>query len=517
MKSCPRCGRKYPDSEGFCEVDGTALVTAGAVVPHATAAIEDSESPAQNIGVTECPVCGGKAQPGEVICNFCGTRLLPDSESGAGTQASAAKPTTAQDRTETFARPGERQGPVEMGSPAEAVFVHEPTAGRRAVGILGFSIAAIVALAAGAWLAVYLSGRRAVEQPLAGASPSPAGSNGPVVALARTMPIQVQGDPAGTLQRDNDSLRKVFGDHQPGLADVYGHALEADATLHDGMVVRLHIDPDGSVSSSSVRVSTLPNPSLDAEAVKAMSAWKFGAAKGRGVDVDYPLVFANRATDIAGIESDLKAKLASLAPNEPAEYALAPSAASTAAPSGGSAPGLASAPEAPPAVVAPESRPPAPHKHPPRVVASARPPAPMRKPQLVDRVSAELRTHRKLRRVQAYTNGGTVNLFGKVFNDDDKLLAERTVRSVDGVTAVVNNLRTDMQDWAQKQARISQELQNAGLDGVTVKVIGNDAYLNGEVKTDLDRQRAVTIAQAAASVIVRENLIRVAPGRVFGF
>jgi osmotically-inducible protein OsmY len=55
------------------------------------------------------------------------------------------------------------------------------------------------------------------------------------------------------------------------------------------------------------------------------------------------------------------------------------------------------------------------------------------------------------------------------------------------------------------------------LTGVTVKVIGHDAYLDGEVPTALDRQRAVTIAQAAAPVTVRSNLVRVAVGRVFGF
>jgi osmotically-inducible protein OsmY len=119
--------------------------------------------------------------------------------------------------------------------------------------------------------------------------------------------------------------------------------------------------------------------------------------------------------------------------------------------------------------------------------------------------------------VQAYSSGSTVTLFGKVFDDNDKLAAARSARRVSGVSAVINNLTTDEQEWAQNQARIQRELQNAGLDGVTVKVIGHDAYLNGEVKTDLDRQRAVTIAEAAAPVKVRTNLIRVAPGNVFGF
>jgi hypothetical protein len=37
------------------------------------------------------------------------------------------------------------------------------------------------------------------------------------------------------------------------------------------------------------------------------------------------------------------------------------------------------------------------------------------------------------------------------------------------------------------------------------------------VKTELEKQRAATIAQGAAPVVVRENLIRVVPGNMFGF
>ena len=141
----------------------------------------------------------------------------------------------------------------------------------------------------------------------------------------------------------------------------------------------------------------------------------------------------------------------------------------------------------------------------------------MPKISLGTRVTGELHANRKFRRVVAYTSGGTVTLVGKVFDEDDRQLATRTARGISGVTAVVNDLATDEQEWVQKQGRIQQELQNAGLGGVTVKVIGNDAYLSGEVKTELDRERAVTVAQAAAGVTVRTNLITVAPGRVFGF
>ena len=68
MKTCPRCARTYPDAESFCEADGTALVAAAGVA--GTAKMVDADE--QPI---ECPVCGGKAEPGELICNFCGARL----------------------------------------------------------------------------------------------------------------------------------------------------------------------------------------------------------------------------------------------------------------------------------------------------------------------------------------------------------------------------------------------------------------------------------------------------------
>jgi BON domain-containing protein len=91
------------------------------------------------------------------------------------------------------------------------------------------------------------------------------------------------------------------------------------------------------------------------------------------------------------------------------------------------------------------------------------------------------------------------------------------VKNTDGVSAVINNLTTDTQQWEQHQALIAQALQNAGLSNVQVKVIGNSAYLSGQVKNDIDRERAVTVAQSAAPIKVRENLITVAVGNLLGF
>src|ERR1700733_1708261 len=63
MKTCPRCNRTYSDSENFCEADSTQLVSTPAFAQQS------------NSSRVECPVCGGKAEPGEIICNFCGARL----------------------------------------------------------------------------------------------------------------------------------------------------------------------------------------------------------------------------------------------------------------------------------------------------------------------------------------------------------------------------------------------------------------------------------------------------------
>ncbi len=138
-------------------------------------------------------------------------------------------------------------------------------------------------------------------------------------------------------------------------------------------------------------------------------------------------------------------------------------------------------------------------------------------PSTTERVTEVLSADKRLRRVRAYSSGGgMVTLTGKVFDDNAKTLAERTVRGVRGVAGVIDNLTTDTSVWAQNEALINQRLQAEGLTKVTAKVIGKSAYLDGTVKTDLDRQRAETVAVSAADVRVRTNLIKVDPG-FFGF
>jgi TonB family protein len=539
MKSCPQCGKQYPDSEGFCEFDGTALVAAPDLPRGRPTIVMRDEASAEH-GV-ECPVCGGKALPGETRCNYCGARL-PAEGSETARPASSAQAGNSENSDSAAGS----SGPQKFGeAPVYAPEAASTGKGRRFSAIVGLAGAAIVALAAGAWFALYLVSK----YPSRYAKPSAAISQ-PTVELATQAPLRIQADTAGSMPRDADSLLTVFEHNKAGLANVYSNALSSSPSMSDGMLVRLHILPDGGVDNGAVKVSTSGNPSFDAEVIEAMTSWKFSPVSGSGVTADYRVLFAPSASAAAAVESDLDSKLASMSPNEPPEYAFSPSGAaptavaettpssmpspaagaaampSTAVAMGTPAPaaesttmaGLEPAPPvATPGATPAEIMPVRPrvrhHRRPPQELAALPPP----KPPLIERVNTELRANRKLRRVQAYTNGSVVTIFGKVFDDNDRLLAERTVRGTDGVSAVIDNLTTDTQQWQQNQTLITQALQNAGLNNVQVKVIGRSVYLSGQVKTELDRERAVTVAQAAAPVHVRENLITVAMGNIFGF
>jgi TonB family protein len=387
--------------------------------------------------------------------------------------------------------------------------------GRSMFGVLGYLIAAIVALGGGAWLALHLS--KGAEAPVAVASPAAAASvaaampTGPLVALANAMGVQVTGESAAAPERNQETARKFFEDHKDPLLDSYTHALAGDSTLRDAMVVRVRVLPSGAVDAASVRTSTNPNPAFDAEVVKDVSSWSYPPFSGSEVEIDYPIVFTNDPATKDALESQLSTKLAGLSPTEPPEYASSPPAP-TAAPEA-AAPSPAAAPPPPVEAVAPAPPPPPPPRR-----HHAPPPAP-RPPTLTlqQRVIQVLSSNPRTRRVNCYTSGSTVTIFGKVFDNDARLYAEKVVRNVPGVGNVIDSLQTDTADWQARQAAIASQLYAAGLTTVTVKVIGHDAYLDGTVKSEAQKQQAVTITMNASPVHVAGNLIRVVPGNMFGF
>jgi len=495
VKTCPQCEKTFPDSERFCDADGSALISVSG--PSRTTGRVEPSAPGLAQAVV-CPVCGGKAEPGELICNFCGAQLAtPSADLGRTAAAGPSKPKAAT-RT-TF-----DDEPLEPAS-----------GGRSVAGTIGYIVAALVALGGGAWFAIHLSQgqpENAAMEPTPAIAATPTVAAGPIVALSDKIPVAVTGESAAAPERGKDVSSKLFRDNESGLMDLYQRSLASDPTTHDGMVVRLQVVPSGEVTDGKVRVSTAPNPILDAELVKTMMGWRFSSFGGTAVEVDYPIVFARNGAERDDIDSKLFDKFSHLEPTTLPEYASAvvptpevvPSVEAAAASPVPLPGGLAAST---PAAIAAEH----PHPH----VRQSPKPIPTPKPSLLKLVQDRLSSDRRFNHVKAYTDNGTVTLFGKVFDDDSKLAAERAVHGVPGVTNVVDTLTTNRAEWAENEVKINRELQNAGLGKVTATVIGSDAYLKGQVTTDMEKQRAVTIAEQAAPVKVRTNLILVAPGSIF--
>ena len=157
MKRCPRCERTFPDTEKFCGDDGTELVAAAART--APVEVPPADAPSGPDRQIECPVCGGKAEPGEVICNFCGARLdqttAPPSAQSPGmfrTQTMATPPPPPPRQTGATLRVDpshsfDDESPLDGGGPPS----------RGIMGIIGYIVAALVALGGGVWLALHLS------------------------------------------------------------------------------------------------------------------------------------------------------------------------------------------------------------------------------------------------------------------------------------------------------------------------------------------------------------------------
>jgi osmotically-inducible protein OsmY len=114
------------------------------------------------------------------------------------------------------------------------------------------------------------------------------------------------------------------------------------------------------------------------------------------------------------------------------------------------------------------------------------------------------------------TQPGTVILEGSVFDRKASEAAAQAVRSVPGVTRVINALTTTSFGWKQTQLRINQMLLDNGLGSVTATVIGNQAFLDGTVYSAADKQRAEGIVQTAApGITIGSNIVRVIPRPLF--
>jgi osmotically-inducible protein OsmY len=134
---------------------------------------------------------------------------------------------------------------------------------------------------------------------------------------------------------------------------------------------------------------------------------------------------------------------------------------------------------------------------------------------LMDRVQSTFGANSNLNGASCYVvSPGVVVLYGTVFDDKDRQLAESTARRVRGVVKVVNTLRTKTGKWLEEESRINDTLQLNGFEGVQVRIIGNDAYLSGTVTSEAEVQRAIrTVTSVSKAHVI--NFMRVVPGSIF--
>ncbi len=136
---------------------------------------------------------------------------------------------------------------------------------------------------------------------------------------------------------------------------------------------------------------------------------------------------------------------------------------------------------------------------------------------LTKKVEAALKSDRRLKGADCYTAApGVVVLYGKVFDDQARTLAEKTARKVPGVRKVINTLGTTTGQWLEQEARINDTLRLNGFENASVRIIGSDVYLSGQVKSDAEKQRAARVVSTISNLRVVNFISVVIPRGILG-
>jgi hypothetical protein len=97
------------------------------------------------------------------------------------------------------------------------------------------------------------------------------------------------GPPLG---RTDEEIQIVFDRHKAALYRLYNRELRSDPTLKGQMVLRIRIEPDGSVSLCELQASDMRAPQLSAQVVDRVRTFDFGAKEGiAAVTILYPIDF----------------------------------------------------------------------------------------------------------------------------------------------------------------------------------------------------------------------------------
>jgi len=94
------------------------------------------------------------------------------------------------------------------------------------------------------------------------------------------------------LGRTDEEIQIVFDRHKSALYRLYNRELRKNPTLKGQMVLRMTIEPDGSVSMCEVKSSQLKSSTLSSQVVSRVRGFDFGAKEGiSAVTIIYPIDF----------------------------------------------------------------------------------------------------------------------------------------------------------------------------------------------------------------------------------
>jgi outer membrane biosynthesis protein TonB len=91
--------------------------------------------------------------------------------------------------------------------------------------------------------------------------------------------------------RSDEEIQIVFDRHKSALYRLYQRELRNDATLQGKVILRLTIEPNGSVSMVQVKSSEMDAPGLTSDIVARVKGFNFGAKDVPAVTIVYPMNF----------------------------------------------------------------------------------------------------------------------------------------------------------------------------------------------------------------------------------
>ena len=92
--------------------------------------------------------------------------------------------------------------------------------------------------------------------------------------------------------RTDEEIQIVFDRHKAALYRLYNRALRRNPTLQGQMLLRMTIEPDGSVSACALQSSDMKAPTLSSQVVERVKTFDFGAKDGiPAITILYPIDF----------------------------------------------------------------------------------------------------------------------------------------------------------------------------------------------------------------------------------